>query len=148
MEIFEKIMPAGSLSYSRTMRPKSSGEGEFPAAAPDSPFYLPPPSSKALRWSITLCLVGPFLLAFSAFEFALAHQWTGLVIALVMFCVYSLLATTAAYSPATTGSTSGTGWRERTRSTSAATVDRGPLERTRCPRALAPAPHRHGSWAA
>ena len=73
------------------MRPKSSGEGEIPALAPDSPFYVPPPSSKALRWSIALCLVGPFLLAFSAFEFALAHEWTGLVIALVMFCVYSLL---------------------------------------------------------
>lgn len=52
---------------------------------------MPPPSSKALRWSIVLSLVGPFLLAFSAFEFALAHQWAGLIFALVMLCAYSLL---------------------------------------------------------
>ena len=73
------------------MRPKSSGQGKVPTPSPDSPFYMPPPSSKALRWSIVLCLVGPFLLAFCAFEFALAHQWAGLVFALVMLCVYSLL---------------------------------------------------------
>jgi hypothetical protein len=73
------------------MRSKSSGEGEIPAASPDSPFYVPPPSAKALRWSIAFCLFGPVLFAFVALEFALAHEWTGLVIALVMFCVYSLL---------------------------------------------------------
>ena len=41
--------------------------------------------------SIVLCLVGPFLLAFCAFEFALAHQWAGLVFALVILSAYSLL---------------------------------------------------------
>ena len=78
-------------SYARAMRPESSGHGKLPTPSPDSPFYMPPPSSKALRWSIVLSLVGPFLLAFSAFEFALAHQWAGLVFALVMLSAYILL---------------------------------------------------------
>ena len=79
-----------SLAYSQTMGLKS-GQGEIPAPAPGSPFYVPPPSNKALRWSIAFCLFGPVLFAFVAFEFALAHDWTGLVIALVMFGVYSVL---------------------------------------------------------
>jgi hypothetical protein len=52
---------------------------------------MPPPSSKALRWSIVLCLIGPFLFACATFESARAHDWTVLAIALVMLCVYSLL---------------------------------------------------------
>jgi hypothetical protein len=52
---------------------------------------MPPPSSKALRWSIVLCLIGPFLFASAAFGFARAHEWTGLAIALVMLSAYSLL---------------------------------------------------------
>jgi len=78
-------------SYARTMRPKSSGQGKLPTPSSDSPFYMPPPSSKALRWSIVLCLIGPFLLACAAFEAATAHDWTVLAIALVMLCAYSLL---------------------------------------------------------
>jgi hypothetical protein len=78
-------------SYARTMRPKNSGQGKLPTPNSDSPFYMPPPSSKALRWSMVLCLIGPFLFASAAFEFARAHQWAGLVIALVMLSVYSLL---------------------------------------------------------
>jgi hypothetical protein len=73
------------------MGPESAGHGWIPAAGPDSRFYVPPPSSKALRWSIVLCLIGPFLFASAAFEFALADEWAGLVIALVVLCAYSLL---------------------------------------------------------
>ena len=80
-----------SRSYARAVRPESSGQGKVQTPSPDSPFYMPPPSSKALRLSIVLCLVGPLLLAFAAFEFALAHQWAGLVFALVMLSAYSLL---------------------------------------------------------
>jgi len=35
-------------------RPKSSVHGKIPVPSPDLPFYLPPPISKALRWSILL----------------------------------------------------------------------------------------------
>jgi hypothetical protein len=63
-------------SYPRTMRPKNSGQGKLPTPNSDSPFYMPPPSSKALRWSIVLCLIGPFLFACAAFESARAHDWT------------------------------------------------------------------------
>jgi hypothetical protein len=73
------------------MRPKSSGHGRIPTPGPDSRFYVPPASSKALRWSIVFSLVGPAVLAFAVFEFALAHEWTGLIIALAMLCTYSLL---------------------------------------------------------
>ena len=73
------------------MRPKSSGQGKLPTPSSDSPFYMPPPSSKALRWSIVLCLIGPFLFVCAAFESARAHDWTVLAIALVMLCAYSLL---------------------------------------------------------
>jgi len=52
---------------------------------------VPPPSSKALRWSIVLCLIGPFVLALAVIESALAHEWTLPVIALVVLCAYSLL---------------------------------------------------------
>jgi hypothetical protein len=79
------------LSYSRAMRPKSSGHGRIPIPGPGSRFYVPPASSKALHWSIVFSLIGPAVLAFAVFEFALAHEWTGLVIALVMLCTYSLL---------------------------------------------------------
>ena len=73
------------------MRPKSSGHGRIPLPGPDSRFYVPPASSKALRWSIVFFLIGPAVLAFAVFEFAVVHEWTGLVIALVMLCSYSLL---------------------------------------------------------
>jgi len=73
------------------MRPKSSGHGRIPTPGPDSHFYVQPASSKALRWSIVLSLIGPAVLAFAVLEFALAHEWTGLVIALVMLCTYGLL---------------------------------------------------------
>jgi len=73
------------------VRPKSSGQGKLPAPSSDSPFHVPPPSSKALRWSIVLCLICPFLFACAAFESARAHDWGVLVIALVMLCAYSLL---------------------------------------------------------
>lgn len=79
------------LSYPRAMRPKSSGHGRIPTPGPDSHFYVQPASSKALRWSIVLSLIGPAVLAFAVLEFALAHEWTGLVIALVMLCTYGLL---------------------------------------------------------
>jgi hypothetical protein len=80
------------LSYARTICPKSSGHGKIPAPSPDSPFYVPPPSSKALRWAIVFCLIGPSLFASAAFESALARvEWTGLVIAPVMLCAYSML---------------------------------------------------------
>lgn len=85
-------MENSQLSYARTMRPESSAHGEIPAPSPDSPFYVPPPSSNALRWSLAFCLIGPVLLASVAFESALADQWAGLVVALVIFCAYSLLA--------------------------------------------------------
>jgi len=52
---------------------------------------VPPPSSKALRWSIVFCLIGPFVFALAALESALAHEWTLVVIALVILCAYSLL---------------------------------------------------------
>jgi hypothetical protein len=78
-------------SYAWSRRPKSSGHGKTPAPSPDSPFYVPPPSSKALRWSNVFCLIGPFLFASAASESALAHGWTVLVIALVVLCAYSLL---------------------------------------------------------
>jgi len=78
-------------SYARTMRPKNSGQGKLPTPNSDSPFYMPPPSSKALRWSIVLCLIGPFLFASAAFEAARARDWTVLAIALVMLSAYSLL---------------------------------------------------------
>lgn len=77
-DFYPAIVVKGLRSYARTMGPEGSGHGKFPTPSPDSPFYMPPPSSKALRWSIVLCLIGPFLLAFCAFEFALAHQWAGL----------------------------------------------------------------------
>lgn len=71
------------------MRRMRSKPWRLRAPSPDSPFYVPPPSSKALRWSIPLCLLGPLLLAFCAFEFALSHVWVGLAFALVMLIVYS-----------------------------------------------------------
>jgi hypothetical protein len=52
---------------------------------------VPPASSKALRWSIVFFLIGPAVLVFAVFGFALAHEWTGLAIALVMLCTYGLL---------------------------------------------------------
>ena len=73
------------------MRPKRSGQGKLPTPSSDSPFYMPPPSSKALRWSIVLCLIGPFLFGCAAFKSARAHDWTVLAIALVMLCACSLL---------------------------------------------------------
>ncbi len=36
-----------------------------------------------------MCLFGPLLLAFCAFEFALSHEWVGLAFALVVLIVYS-----------------------------------------------------------
>ena len=73
------------------MRPNGSGHGKLPVPSPDSPFYSPPASSKALRWSIVLCLIGPFLFGCAAFKSARAHDWTVLAIALVMLCACSLL---------------------------------------------------------
>ncbi|MEP7192314.1 MAG: hypothetical protein ABI903_05560 [Actinomycetota bacterium] len=73
------------------MRPRSSGHEKIPVPGPDSRFFVPQASSKALRWSIVFFLVGPAVLAFAVFEFALAREWTGLVIALVMLCTYSLM---------------------------------------------------------
>jgi hypothetical protein len=77
--------------YARAMRPKSRDQGKPLRPNPESPFYVPPPSSNALRWSLVIFLLGPALLAGAAIEFALAHQWTGLAIVLVMLCGYSLM---------------------------------------------------------
>jgi hypothetical protein len=77
-----------SQGYARTMRRTMSGPSKLRAPNPDSPFYVPPPSTKALRWSIPLCLFGPLLLAFCAFEFALSHEWVGLAFALGVLIVY------------------------------------------------------------
>ena len=71
------------------MRRKSSGPWKMTAPSPDSPFYVPPPSSKALRWSIVFCLLGPFIFAFTAFECVLSDEWAGLVLALVVLFAYS-----------------------------------------------------------
>ena len=90
-DFYPAIVVKEPRSYASDEAPKEQRPRKLPTRSPDSPFYMPPPSSKALRWSIVLCPIGPFLLAFSAFEFALAHQWAGLVFALVMLCVYSLL---------------------------------------------------------
>jgi hypothetical protein len=90
-ELHQETIVKEPRSYARPMRPKNSGQGEFPTPSSDSPFYMPPPSSKALRWSIVLCFIGPFVLASAAFEFARAHDWIGLAIALVMLSAYSLL---------------------------------------------------------
>jgi hypothetical protein len=68
---------------------KSSGPWKRTAPSPDSRFYVPPPSSKALRWSIVFCLLGPSIFAFTAFECALSHEWAGLVVALVALFAYS-----------------------------------------------------------
>ena len=73
------------------MRANGSGHGKLPVPSPDSPFYSPPASSKALRWSIIFFLIGPAFLAAMVFAFAVAQEWTWLVIALVMLCSYSLL---------------------------------------------------------
>jgi hypothetical protein len=71
------------------MRRKSSGPWNLTAPSPDSRFYVPPPSSKALRWSIIFCLLGPFIFAFTAFECVLSHEWAALVLALVVLFAYS-----------------------------------------------------------
>src|ERR1035437_6956519 len=71
------------------MRRKSSGPWKMTSPSPDSPFYVPPPSSKALRWSIVFCLFGPFIFAFTAFECVLSDEWAGLVLALVVLFAYS-----------------------------------------------------------
>jgi uncharacterized membrane protein YgcG len=73
------------------MRPKSSGQGRIPVPGPESRFYVPPASSKALRWSIVIFLLGPAVLVFAVFWAASTHEWTGLVIALAMLCTYSLM---------------------------------------------------------
>jgi hypothetical protein len=70
------------------MRRKSSGPWKLTTPSPSSPYYVPPPSSKALRWSIVFCLIGPLIFAFTAFESVLSHEWTGLVLSLVALFAY------------------------------------------------------------
>lgn len=72
-------------------KPENRGQEEFPVPSPGSAFYLPPTSSRALRWSVVLFLLGPLFLAFAAIESVLAHEWTLVIIALVMLCAYGLL---------------------------------------------------------
>jgi hypothetical protein len=52
---------------------------------------MPPASSKALRWSIIVFVLSPAVLVFAAIWAALAHEWIGLVVALVMLCTYGVL---------------------------------------------------------
>ncbi len=58
---------------------------------PDSPFYVPPPSIKALRWSIVILLVTPTVLAFATLLAAFDRNWTAATIAGVLLCVFGVL---------------------------------------------------------
>jgi hypothetical protein len=67
------------------------GHGQFPVPSPGSRFYQPPASSKALRWSIVIFLMGPLVLGFLVIDSARTHDWTALAFALVLLCSYGLL---------------------------------------------------------
>jgi hypothetical protein len=70
-------------------RRRAGGDGRWTERAstspgPDSPFYVRPPSSRLLRWSIVVRLILPTVLAVVVVLTALGRNWLELVIASVL----------------------------------------------------------------
>jgi hypothetical protein len=58
---------------------------------PDSPFYVPPPSTRALRWLIGIFLLSPAVLVFAVVMAALEGDATLVGMALVLLCLVGAL---------------------------------------------------------
>ena len=85
----EPVEPADGISgeQERGRADRSWSERAHAQVEPDSPFYVPPPSSRALRWSIAVRLVLPTVLAVVVVMSAVGRHWTAAAIAGGLLCV-------------------------------------------------------------
>ena len=58
--------------------------------APDSPFYVPPASDRALRWSIVILLIIPVVLAVAVFVAAMHQDWVVVAVAGILLLVFAV----------------------------------------------------------